>query len=121
MSTDYAVYRGEEILFVGSMEEIMNKFELKKNNFNKIASPGYVAKNADKNRRIIIALEDDEQEEYRCEIKVERRRIDGWTESEDALLNNCKTYNDAAKVGKVLGKSTAAVWARVRRLNKKKG
>ena len=44
-----------------------------------------------------------------------------WTESEDALLVNCKTYNDAAKVGKVLGKSTAAVWARVRRLREKKG
>ena len=44
-----------------------------------------------------------------------------WTEAEDSLLCNCKTFKEAERIGKVLGKTTAAVWARVKRIRNKEG
>ena len=48
-----------------------------------------------------------------------KRRVCDWTEEEDRLLLNCKSYADAKIIGLNVGKSQAAVWARVRRFRRK--
>ena len=48
-----------------------------------------------------------------------KRRVCDWTEEEDHLLLNCKSYADAKIIGLNVGKSQAAVWARVRRFRRK--
>lgn len=44
-----------------------------------------------------------------------------WTEAEDNLLGNCKTFKEAERIGKVLGKTAGSVWARVKRIQKNGG
>lgn len=46
------------------------------------------------------------------------RRVCDWSEMEDDLLLNCRTFKDAAEIGDALGKTAGAVWARVRRIRK---
>ncbi|MPN07203.1 hypothetical protein SDC9_154469 [bioreactor metagenome] len=61
MSIDYAVYCGDELLFIGTRKECMERFSWKKGNFHKLSSPKWVADNGDKGRTVVIRLEDDEE------------------------------------------------------------
>ena len=61
MSNDYAVYRGDALLFIGTRTECMERFDWKKGNFHKLSSPKWVADNGDKGRTVVIRLEDDEE------------------------------------------------------------
>ena len=59
MSIDYAVYSGDELLFIGTREECMERFGWKKGNFHKLSSPKWVADNGGTGRKIVIRLEED--------------------------------------------------------------
>ena len=74
------------------------------------------------------AFLESEEEEETFWIKIDgdsqmkdgkKRRVCDWTEEEDRLLLNCKSYADAKIIGLNVGKSQAAVWARVRRFRRK--
>jgi len=60
MARDYAVYKGDELLVIGTKEECANFLGVKKTNIEKWATPGYIEKYSESERRIAVKLEEDE-------------------------------------------------------------
>ena len=60
MARDYAVYKGDELLVVGTKKECANFFGIKKMAIEKWATPGYIEKYGDTKRKVAIRLEEDE-------------------------------------------------------------
>lgn len=60
MAQDYAVYKGDELLVVGTKAECAEFFGIAKHNIEKWATPGYIEKYDNGNRKVAIRLEDDE-------------------------------------------------------------
>ena len=56
---EYALYKGDELLYIGTMYQLMEKYNIKENTFRFYMTPTYKKrlKDGDKKRRLICVSE----------------------------------------------------------------
>lgn len=59
MAQDYAVYKGDELLVIGTKEECAKFLNTPKTNIEHWATPGYIKKYGDTKRKVAIRLEEE--------------------------------------------------------------
>lgn len=55
---EYALYKGENMLAIGTLQEIANEMKIKINSVRYIKTPSYQKRGTDKNRRVLVDLEE---------------------------------------------------------------
>lgn len=60
MIAEYALYKGEDILAIGTLDEISEKMNVKRDTITFYMSPTYRKRGTGKNRRVLIKLEDED-------------------------------------------------------------
>lgn len=62
MASEYALYKGDELLIIGTIEEIASRFKVKPATIKFYGSPAYQRRTGKKEsgRRALVRLDDDE-------------------------------------------------------------
>jgi len=56
---EYALYKGERMLAIGTMQEIAYEMKIKLNSVRYIKTPSYQKRGTGKNRRVLVDLEEE--------------------------------------------------------------
>ncbi len=58
---EYALYKGERILAIGTLDEIADEMNVKRDSVMFYMSPSYQNRGSGRNRRILIRLDDEDE------------------------------------------------------------
>lgn len=58
---EYALYKGERILAIGTLDEIADEMNVKRDSVMIYMSPSYKNRGSGRNRRVLIRLDDEDE------------------------------------------------------------